>query len=228
MNEKLTTYKLLFVEDEESTRKNYISYLKRYYRDVYEAEDGEGALKIYREKQPDIMIVDINLPKLNGLDLVKKIRESDQSTKIIMLTAYADVKYLLQAVELNLVKYLVKPVPREALKEALVLAENGIKEYSVVANKIFQLQEGFFWDYEKEELYENKMLVSLTKTETKVISLLASRVSQVFTYDNIVDYLWNDYSENKINSLKTLVKNLRRKLPDESIKNVFGVGYKIE
>ena len=78
-------YNVLFIEDEKDIRDNYTKYLKRHFLNVYEAVDGEDGYRIYKDKKPEIMIVDINLPKLNGLDLVKKIRQEDQSVKIIML-----------------------------------------------------------------------------------------------------------------------------------------------
>jgi len=118
-------FKILFVEDEKAIRDNYIQYLKIFFSEVYEAEDGDKAYQIYNEKKPDIIILDINIPKLNGLDLLKKIRENDYITKVIMLTAHTDKKFLLDASSLQLTRYLVKPVSRKNLKEAL---EHSIEE----------------------------------------------------------------------------------------------------
>jgi len=120
--EELYPYKILFVEDEEATRKNYVTYLKMLFSEVYEAKDGEIAYQLYKEKKPDILILDVNIPKLNGLELLEKIRENDYTTKAIMFTAHSDQNFLLQAVSLQLTKYLVKPVSRQELKEALDLA----------------------------------------------------------------------------------------------------------
>ncbi|MGB5793051.1 response regulator transcription factor [Poseidonibacter sp.] len=120
--EELYPYKILFVEDEEATRKNYVTYLKMLFSEVYEAKDGEIAYQLYKEKKPDILILDVNIPKLNGLELLEKIRENDYTTKAIMCTAHSDQNFLLQAVSLQLTKYLVKPVSRQELKEALDLA----------------------------------------------------------------------------------------------------------
>ena len=70
-------YKILLVEDEKAIKENYVTYLKMFFSEVYEAEDGEKAYDIYKQKKPDIMIVDINIPKLSGLELLRKIREND-------------------------------------------------------------------------------------------------------------------------------------------------------
>ena len=112
-------YKILFVEDDQVIRENYVTYLKMFFSEVFEAEDGEKAYELYKLKKPDIMIIDINIPKLNGLDLLERIRENDYSTKAIMLTAHSDKSFLLKAVGLKLTRYLVKPVSRKDLKEAL-------------------------------------------------------------------------------------------------------------
>ena len=100
-------YKILLVEDEKAIKENYVTYLKMFFEEVYEAEDGEKAYELYKTKKPDIMIIDINIPKLNGLDLLEKIRQNDHSTKAILLTAHSDKSFLFKAIPLKLVKYLV-------------------------------------------------------------------------------------------------------------------------
>lgn len=219
-------YNILFVEDEKEIRDNYVKYLQRHFSKVYEAVDGADGYKVYKEKQPEIMIVDINIPKLNGIELVKKIRENDQKTKVIMLTAYSDVKYLLEAAELKLVKYLIKPISREELKEALDLAINEFAKFDIVAKDVLHLEDGYTWDCKAELMKYGNTEVSLTNKEKQIMSLLLSNPNNVFTYDDIIMHVWEDYEDDKLSPLKTIVKNIRKKLPKNTIKNVFGVGYK--
>jgi two-component system response regulator VanR len=73
-------------------------------------------LQLYEKYKPDIIITDIQMPKLNGLEFVKRIRQKDKKTQIIIITAFCDKDYLLKAIELGLVKYLVKPVKKKSLK----------------------------------------------------------------------------------------------------------------
>jgi len=225
MNDESYPYDILFIEDEKAIRDNYVEFLKRYFRNVYEAEDGEEAYKIYKEKKPDILIVDINIPKLNGIELLKKIREEDHKTKAIMLTAHSDTSYLLDAVGLKLTKYLVKPVTRAQLKEALNLVFEELKLYDVLPKNILSLRDGFVWNYETQELF-NKDEIVLTEKERKLLSLLLSNINVTYTYQVIVDELWQT-ADDRIAPLKTIIKNLRKKLPKDTIKNIFGVGYKI-
>ena len=227
MDSKQQPYSILFIEDEKEIRDNYTRYLKRHFMNVYEAIDGEEGYEIYKNKKPEIMILDINLPKINGLELLRKIRLTDQSVKVIMLTAYSDTKYLLDAVELKLVKYLVKPITRKDLKLALDIAVKEFSSFNVVQKKIITLKSGYNWDCEQEVFFNQGVEISLTNKEKKIVTLLFSKPGQVFTYDDIIAEVWDSIEGDKLDPLKTLIKNIRKKLPKDTINNVFGVGYKI-
>ena len=223
-------YTILFIEDETKLRENYVQYLKRYFKNVYEAQDGEEAYTIYKEKKPDILIVDINIPKLNGLDLLKKIRENDYVTKAIVLTAHSDVDFLLQATSLKLTKYLVKPITRQELHEALDLVLQEFSKFDTVEKEILQLKDDYCFNLKEQVLFHLKNPVILTKKERIFFVLLSSDSKKTFTYNEIVINLWDDiyHNSDRISSLKTIVKNLRKKLPKDTIKNIFGTGYKLE
>jgi len=137
---------VLYVEDEDQIRKKYVQYLKRFCTQIYEASDGEEAYTIYKDKRPDIILADINLPKLSGLNLVSKIRENDHNTKAIILTAHSDVEYLLRATNLKLTRYLVKPVSRTDLKDALQTAIDELSNFQVFSKKLTHLRENCHWD----------------------------------------------------------------------------------
>ncbi len=230
MSSEKSPYSILFVEDEEDIRKKYIMYIQKQFEEVYEAKDGEEAYKIEKTKKPSIMIIDINLPKLNGLELLKKIRENDHTTKAIMLTAYSDTQYLLSAAELKLTKYLVKPINRAELKEALNLVVEELEKFNTVSKKILNLNENYYWDLDKSELYQNQQLLPLTKNETKIAEMLFQNINKTMNYDQIIYYVWEDSFADIdfIKSLKATINNLRKKLPIDTIKNVFGIGYRID
>lgn len=227
MMSDLYPYKILVVEDEEAIRKNYIIFLKMFFKEVYEADDGEKAYNLYKSEKPDIMIVDINIPKLNGLELIKKIREKDFTTKIIILTAHSDKYFLFEAIELKLIKYLVKPVSRKDLNEALDLAINEISQYTILNIKNIQLTDEYSWNTELKELKFHNKIIDLTNKERNFLSLLLSHKNRAFNYDEIFEYVWTNEELISLNSLKNLVKRLRKKLPENMILNVFNEGYKI-
>ncbi|QKJ21814.1 response regulator transcription factor [Poseidonibacter lekithochrous] len=227
MDEIINPYSILFVEDEELIRKNYVRYLKRYYETVYEASDGEQAYEIYKTKKPEILIVDINLPKMNGLELLSKIRESDHTTRAIVLTAHSDMNYLLKAAELKLTKYLIKPVDRIHLKEALHLVNMEIDKFEVKSKKIITFSNDFSWNYDYKELCFNNKIIEITPQEKKILELFFENTNKVLTYDSIILKVWNEYEFEKIDALKTTIKNLRKKLPEGLISNIYGLGYKL-
>ena len=163
--ESIYPYKILFVEDEQLIRENYVTYLKMFFSEVYEAENGEKAYDIYKQKKPDIMIVDINIPKLSGLELLRKIRENDYNTKAIVLTAHTDKTFLLEATSLKLTRYLVKPVSRKDLKEALKDTIDELLKYNILPIQKINLTDDYSWDFQLNELKHHNKNVELTNKE---------------------------------------------------------------
>lgn len=226
MNNEILEYTILFVEDEIELRDNYITYLKKHFIEVYKAANGEEAFNIYKERKPDILIIDINIPKINGLELLSKIRESDHSTKAIMLTAYSNLDYLLEATELKLTKYLVKPISRSELKDALDLVIKEISSFTTISNELINLRDGYIWNIDIKELFQYNNIITLTLKEKRLLELFISNVNKVISYYEIMIYVWEEVEDVTIESVKTLIKNLRKKLPKEVITNIYGEGYK--
>jgi len=220
-------YSLLFVEDEVEVRKNYAEYLRRYFQEVYEVGDAQEAYKVYKEKHPSILVIDVNLPGESGINFLKRVREYDMAVKAIMLTAMSDVQTLLSVSDLKLTKYLVKPISRQELHDALELAIEEMNRYSISANDLVMMRDGYHWDKRLKKLYKDNIEQSLTHKEVALLSVLFSNTNQVHSSEDIIFELWYDIDSNKLNSLKTIIKKLRKKLPEDTIKNVFGVGYRI-
>jgi len=227
MNNKKIEYSLLFIEDEDDTRKNYVRYLQRYFENVYEARDGEEGYRIYLDKKPDILIIDINIPLLNGLDLLKKIRQKDHTTRAIMLTAHSEKHFLLEAVSLKLTNYLVKPITRDELKSALHQVIEEITQFSINSKKLLRLKDNHTWNLESKELFKEHTSVILTTKEKMILEILFNNLNQDISYDTIIVEVWDSFEKDKISSLKTLIKNVRKKLPEDTITNVYGIGYKV-
>jgi two-component system, OmpR family, response regulator VanR len=119
MREHLKNYTLLYVEDEPQVQERMAEYFESYFHHVYCAADGEEALELHRRYSPDVVMLDINMPKINGLEVARRIRHEDPHTRIIMLSAHSEKEILLQASEIDMSKYLIKPVSRIELKGAL-------------------------------------------------------------------------------------------------------------
>jgi len=228
MNQEKSKYSVLYVEDDDGVRENYVAFLSRFYENVYEASNAEEAYEIYKQKKPNILLIDINLPQKSGIEFLQDVRQYDHSTRAIMLTAMSDVDTLVSASELKLTKYLIKPISRNELKDVLETAVSEIVNYTTYANRVIHIQDSAYWDQDKEKLIVDGQEVFLTRKERALLALLISNMNKVVKSEDIIYELWYDYDNAKIASLKTLVKTLRKKVPENFVKNVFGIGYKIE
>jgi DNA-binding response OmpR family regulator len=222
---------LLYIEDDKDIQMIYLNLIKEQVDEVYVAYDGESGYKLYLEKKPDIILLDINMPKLDGLSLAKKIREIDSDVKIIITTAYSEQEKLLQAIELYLVKYILKPIDPTLLIEAIDKAKNELLSLKVLQEspeKIYYLDQVTLWNFETEKLYKHDVEVKLTKNERRLLKLLSSQENKIFTFFEIFDHIsYDDFDkEYDANQVRALVKLLRKKIPKEAVLNVYGEGYR--
>jgi DNA-binding response OmpR family regulator len=215
--------KILYVEDDDIARENGVEYLENYFENIYEASDAIKALQLYEKYKPDIIITDIQMPKLNGLEFVKRIRQKDKKTQIIIITAFCDKDYLLKAIELGLVKYLVKPVNEKEFEEALYLCINSLEENET---NIIKLDENSYFDTFNKNLFINSEIVKLRTKEILFLELLIKNSNRYVSYEEIENYVWCDSVMTK-DALKTLVKNIKTKIPKKLILNLTNSGYKI-
>lgn len=126
-----------------------------------------------------------------------------------------------------LTKYLVKPITRTALKEVLHTALDELVNFNIHSTTIMHLKENYTYSLESGELLNDGKLTELTNLEAKMLKMFFLNLNIILSYDKIIYELWDYYDDNKVNSIKTIIKQLRQKLPKNSIKNVFGVGYKV-
>lgn len=218
---KLNAFTLLYVEDEEGIQNNIHEILDCMFKDIYLANNGEQAYKIYEDKKPDLIITDIKMPKLNGIDLLKKIRQRDSKVRVIITSAHTDLDYMLDAAELHLVKYIIKPITEDKLTKAL---ESFINSYEGAS--IFNLSSGWIFDESKALVTSSSQEFVLTKKESSFLKLLLQK-NRIITYEEIESILWDDNNIMTQNALRLFIKNFRKKLPSNLLKNIQGSGYRI-
>jgi two-component system response regulator VanR len=219
---KLQSLTILYAEDEIGIRKNIADSLGYYVLEVYEASNGAEAFEIYEEKNPDIILSDIHMPILNGIEFVRKVRLTNRNIPVVMITAHTDKKYLLEAVELHMEKYIVKPIELEDLFNALEQCLGVI----TINNQIsLDVDEDYTYDYDKKELkYKNESIL-LNKKEMRFFEVLIANQNRIVTYEELQEKVWCDDVMTD-SALRSLVRNLRKKLPTDFISNLSGVGYK--
>lgn len=222
--ENTKNIKILIVEDDDVARENEIEYLHNYFENIYEAKDAIEALKIYEQINPSIIVTDIKMPKLNGLELVQRIREKNNEVQIVILTAFCDKDYLLKAIELKLVKYLIKPINENEFYKALQTCVDNLKNKK---SNIINLGKNLIFDMYNLSLIYNNELIKLRTKEIDFLYLLLKNKNRYVTYSEIENFVWQDDVMTK-DALKTLVKNLKKKMPNDLILNLIGTGYKID
>jgi len=110
---------ILYAEDEHGIRDTVTDVLELYVNNVITASNGIEALEYYHLYKPQILLLDICMPKKDGLEVLKEIRKTDLKTPVIIMTAHTEQKYLMNAVELYITKYLIKPFKKDKLLETL-------------------------------------------------------------------------------------------------------------
>ncbi len=220
---KVNNSTILYIEDDDITRENISSYLKRQCKQLYIASNGEEGLELFKSFNPEIVITDIEMPKLNGLDMAKKIRKLSPTTQIIITTAYTSNEYLLQAVNLHLVQYIVKPISLPKLTNALKDCDDYLDE-EIETKKYFTTN--IFYDIYTKELIKDEEIISLSKNERALLELLLKNYPAPTSYESIESHVY-DFASSK-NAIKLLVKSLRSKISKEAITNVSGLGYNLD
>jgi DNA-binding response OmpR family regulator len=201
-----------------------VEYLQEHFSIIYQAGDGAEALATYYDKQPDIIITDIEMPKINGLEFTQKIRENDDTTPILITTAFTTTEYLLKAVELNLVKYLVKPIAEETLLETLELSFQKIESRCPT---VVWLSPQHRYDTYNHTLTYDKSIIKLTLSQIKLLDILIENRNRAVSYQEIENYIWSEKAMSSA-AIRSLVNSIRTIINKETIQNVPKIGYKIK
>ncbi len=216
---------MLYVEDERKIRQAYMRLLKNYFQHVWTAENGEEALELYHQNGPEIIIADILMPKIDGLQLIEHIRKNDFDTRVILLTAHSEKEKLLKAAELHISKYLIKPVKKKELLQAIELAG---KQLEKIKGEILGFSNGCIFRVRSKRLLCQNHEVELTKNESIFLSILASDPEYYFSIEEISTLFYIRYDKDlSSNAVKALIKRLRKKIPGNFIENRFGYGYRL-
>ncbi len=219
--DELKDISILCVEDEFGIRQSIVNTLKYYFKDVYEASNGKEALELYEYYKPKIVITDIQMRDGDGIELVKKIRENDFETMLIMLTAHSNEEYLIDLINLNINHYILKPLNLTKLSEAF-------EKYLVKSSKTVMSSEDLLFDLQKRELiYKNNEIIHLRKREKDFLYLLYEKKGSILRYEEIELELWSD-KEMTTHALKSFIKDLRSKIPVNVIKNIPQEGYTLQ
>lgn len=221
---------VLYVEDDLILRKQTQKVFENLFKCVDVAENGKDALTQYMQYHKstgthyDILLSDIQMPFLDGIELTRKIFAINANQKVVIISAYDDKKYLIDLIDLGVDAFMEKPITSDKILPVL---------YKICAayegNDIIQIQSDFTYKLSSATLFQNGVKIELTENESKLLSLLICNTNQHFDYMDIYNHLYFDEAEKEFShdSIKSLIKRLRKKLPDKLISNTQNIGYRI-
>lgn len=226
LNKILNKLSILYIEDEINIRENVKKTLLILCNKVFDVESINDAKEVMKSNRIDIIISDINLQESNGIEFVKELRVYDKKIPIILLSAYTDKKYLLEATKLKLVDYLTKPIDFSILKNSLLKSVEEIVEHS---RYIINFSNEVHYNVLHKKLIDevtNKE-IPLTSKELDMIDYLIKHSNRIISHEELKLSIWQDSFEATDSALKNLLNKVRKKIGKESITNISGVGYRI-
>ena len=209
--------KILIVEDEERIRKVVRSFLVKNGYIVREAADGEEGLDLFYEWNPDLVLLDVMMPKKDGYEVCRAIK-SEKTTPVLMLTAKTQEEDEIRGLEIGADDYIRKPF-------SLKILELRLK--NLLGDEIYTIGNFRFLKNEKN-VYLNEKIVDRPPKEYDLLFYLAKNHSKIFSREQILNNVWDLLCESDPRTVDTHIKNLRKKIGHEYITTVKGFGYKFE
>ena len=214
--------KILFMEDEPTIREVLAEYMKMQDYEVTEVQDGEEAVKALEECLYDMAVLDIMVPKKNGLEVLCDIRKQLPDMAVIMLTALGDEQTQGKAFNVYADDYVIKPVsPIILLKRMETILRRS-------ASTTVQAERGLVIQKEAYQAFYNGKTLELTLSEFLLLQTLYERPTQVFTREQLILRIFNEDYIGNDRIIDAHIKNLRKKLPQNCIRTVIGVGYQFD
>lgn len=221
---------ILIVDDEKAIVDILDFNLRRDGYEVIKAYNGEDGLRLFREKNPDLVLLDIMMPKIDGLQVCKEIR-SESNTPIIMLTAKAEEVDKVIGLEFGADDYVTKPF---SVREVLARVKANIRRRAMDVKELGKAKELNFdqmsINIERYEVKKNDAVVDLTVREYELLVFLATQKEQIFTREQLLEKVWGYEYFGDVRTVDVTVRRLREKIENDSSNPTYvltkrGIGY---
>lgn len=223
--EILKTKTILYAEDELGIRQSVSEILRLFFDKVVVTDDGKKALNLAYEQKFDVLMFDICMPNLNGLDALKEIRKTNNKVPAIIMSAYDEKHYLKEAINLNVFKYIDKPFSKEIFLNSMADLAQFFVQMLGECNTL--LYENVFYDIVNKSILIKEETRNLTKKEYIVLEKLIEKRAKVVSFDELLDATY-EFGEGSKDALKAVIKSLRKKIEPATIENRFGSGYLLD
>jgi DNA-binding response OmpR family regulator len=171
------------------------------------------------------------MPNLNGVELTSKLYELNPSQLLIILSAHDDTKYLLPLINLGIEQFVKKPIDYQELLRALLNSSRKIQKDATtiasVSSQKIHLSDNVIFDKDNSSLLENDKMVYLTKYEIIFMQFLSNHVGKIYSNEDIASQYEMLEESLDIQNIRKLVSKLRKKLPENSLESIYGIGYRI-
>ncbi len=227
---------VLLIEDDQEFRKELKELLLDIFPKVESAVDGLDGIERYKEyynssnKFYDLVISDIKMPNVNGIDLVKSIYEIHREQIVLVLSARNEFNYLLPLINLKIEHFFTKPINYSVFMENIFKICHVLYNKPIKESNLIKIDDQTFWNKKTKELNNESNIVDLTKKEMIFIDTLLKVHGRILTTDELILAIWSDNYDEKadIRNLKNLISRIRKKVPNLHIKNIYGMGYKAD
>ena len=222
--------KILVVDDEPNIREVVGLYLRRDGHEVVSATDGEEALEVFARSEPDLVVLDLMLPKMGGLEVCRRMR-AERRVPLIMLTARGEEEERIVGLSLGADDYVVKPFsPRELAARVAAVLRRGEESSEPATRKVLSF-EGLRIDPNTREVLVDGAPAALTAREFDLLYHMASAPGRVFTRDQLMETVWGYAFSADTSTVTVHMRRLREKVEPNAarpryLQTVWGVGYK--
>jgi len=216
--------KLLIIEDELTLQKALSKGFRKLGYTVDAAEDGEEALEFYFSNQYNLVILDLNLPKLDGLEVLKEIRNENKEMPVLILSARTEVSDKITGLDMGANDYLAKPFHFDELEARVraLLRRDFKTTPTVIAFEDVKL------DTSLKKVFWNDTEIPLTKKEYGIFECLMMNKGRIISGEELIENVWESDADIFTNAFKVHINAIRKKLPEDFIKNAKGQGYYVE
>jgi two-component system, OmpR family, response regulator len=215
----LKNLNVLYVDDDIEACESIGTVLQYYFNNVYIAKNGFEALDVYKKKSCNVLLVDYDMPIMNGYEFLKEVRNENSLIPAVIISSYDDKDKLFNAIKLELVEYLVKPFEHNELKELFHNILEWMKKKSLLE---YQLGDNCIYSLTTKQISNNNKNIDLTSSEYKILEYLLFNENILIPYDTLIDLNSDDSNQN---SLVSQIYKIKKKIGVDIIKNVKNEGY---
>ena len=218
-------FNILVVEDDKNLRKLITTYLQRNKYNTYEATNGEEALNVLDQSYIDLIVSDIMMPKMDGYELIKSLREAKYDVPILIITAKSEIEGKKEGFLLGADDYMVKPID---IEEMLLRIQVLLRRSKSASEKKIQIGD-LLLNYNQLSVIKKDKVYNLAQKEFYLLYKLLSTPNTIFTRQELIEEVWGLESDSDYRTVDVHIKRIREKMKDVDefeIVTIRGIGYK--